>query len=151
MAVLGLDPELILPHRESPLAVSRGRCLSFGTVSSTRIEPRCRSAILCSRLRTQAMGSPSGGCPSGTPPSTNACLIDFSLADAGTNPKGGYIFTASATNTSPGIAFVEGASPSVPGRTGVKSFCGSDDGVVRYNPNGGPVTACCSTLSMIGN
>jgi len=98
-----------------------------------------------------SMGSPSGGCPSGTPPSTNACLIDFSLADAGTNPKGGYIFTASATNTSPGIAFVEGASPSVPGRTGVKSFCGSDDGVVRYNPNGGPVTAGCSTLSMIGN
>lgn len=98
-----------------------------------------------------SMGPPAGGCPSGAPPSTNACLIDFSLSDAGTNPKGGYLFTASATNSGGSQSFVEGASPSVPGRTGVKTFCGSDDGVIRYNPNGGAVTAGCSTLSMIGN
>ncbi|HTC91902.1 MAG TPA: prepilin-type N-terminal cleavage/methylation domain-containing protein [Terriglobales bacterium] len=97
-----------------------------------------------------SMGPPAASCPSGTPPSTNACLIDYSLAAAGTNPKSGYIFTASATNA--GLqSFVEGASPSVPGRTGVKSFCGTDDGVIRYNPNGGAVTAGCATLSMIGN
>jgi len=97
-----------------------------------------------------SMGPPAGGCPAGTPPSTNACLIDFSLSDAGTNPKSGYMYTASATNTGASV-FVEGASPSVPGRTGVKTFCGTDDGIVRYNPSGGPVTAGCATLSMIGN
>jgi type IV pilus assembly protein PilA len=97
-----------------------------------------------------SLGPPTGACPPGVPPSTNACLIDFALADAGTNPKSGYMYTASATNTGAQV-FVEGASPSVPGRTGVKTFCGSDDGVVRYNPAGGAVTAGCSTLSMIGN
>jgi len=97
-----------------------------------------------------SLGPPAGGCPPGIPPSTNACLIDFSLADAGTNPKSGYMYTASSTNTGAAV-FVEGASPSVPGRTGVKSFCGTEDGIVRYNSNGGAVTANCSTLSMIGN
>ncbi len=97
-----------------------------------------------------SMGTPSTGCGSGVPPSSNACLIDFALADSGTNPKSGYIFTASATNGA-AAAFVEGGSPSIPGRTGAKSFCGTDDGVIRYNPNGGPVTANCATLSMIGN
>ena len=98
-----------------------------------------------------SMGTPSTGCPAGTPPSTSACLIDFALSDAGTNAKSGYIYTASANNAASGEIFVEGASPSVPGRTGIKTFCGSEDGVVRYNPNGGAVTFGCSTLSMIGN
>ena len=99
-----------------------------------------------------SMGTPSSGCTTGSvPPSGNACLLDFALSDAGTNPKSGYLFTASATNAAAGQTFVEGASPSAPGLTGVKSFCGTDDGVIRYNPNGGPVTANCSTLSMIGN
>jgi type IV pilus assembly protein PilA len=98
-----------------------------------------------------SMGTPASGCATGVPPSSGACLLDFALSNAGTNPKSGYLFTASATNAAAGQAFVEGASPSVPGLTGVKSFCGTDDGVIRYNPNGGPVTANCSTLSMIGN
>jgi len=98
-----------------------------------------------------SMGTPSTGCPTGVPASTGACLIDFALSDAGTNPKSGYVYTASATNSTNASSFVEGASPSVPGRTGVKSFCGTDDGVIRYNPNGGPVTTGCAILSMIGN
>ena len=97
-----------------------------------------------------SMGTPSSGCTTaGVPPSANACLIDFALSNAGTSPKSGYLFTASTGNS--GQTFVEGASPSVPGLSGVKSFCGTDDGVIRYNPSGGPVTVNCSTLSMIGN
>jgi len=96
-----------------------------------------------------SMGTPKSGCGIGVPPSSNACLIDFALSDSGTNARSGYMFTASASANPP--AFVEGGSPNTPGLTGVKSFCGTDDGVIRYNPTGGPVTANCGTLSMIGN
>jgi len=101
-----------------------------------------------------SLGPPAAGCPPGVPPSTNACLIDFALSNAGTNPKSGYVYTAVANNAVGAQTFVEGASPSTPGRTGVKTFCGTEDGVVRFNPSGGAVPgtpAGCTALSMIGN
>jgi type IV pilus assembly protein PilA len=65
-----------------------------------------------------------------TPSSTNACLIDSSLASG---QKSGYNFKVTAllptgnTNT----AFVAGAAPVSFNQTGVRDFCSASDGVLR--------------------
>ncbi len=96
--------------------------------------------------------SPQSGCATaGVPPSTGACLIDFAIGNSATTPKSGYSFTASSLNS--GQSFLEGGTPVSPGRTGNKSFCAFEDGVVHYNPAGVPTAtgAICAGLSPIGN
>jgi len=101
-----------------------------------------------------SLESPSAGCPTGTiPGSTSACLIDFALGNSGTTPKSGYSFVAASTNS--GQSFVEGGVPVSLGRSGNKSFCAIEDGVVHFDPTGAPggttTPATCIALSVIGN
>lgn len=77
-----------------------------------------------------ALGPPNAtSCPA--PNSTNACLIDFTLATATTAPgKDGYIYSvASFLN---GSAFAASATAVSWNQTGVNSYCVIEDGVTRF-------------------
>jgi len=100
------------------------------------------------------LSSPQAGCASGAPPSTQACLIDYALGYAtATSPKSGYVYLAVADST--GQSFTEGATAAVPGRSGNKTFCAIEDGVVHYDTTGNAAaqtaSATCVALSPIGN
>jgi len=78
-----------------------------------------------------------------TPSSTNACIIDFTLAQAysgGTSgSKSGYKFAMAAAvgagGTGPNITFVSGAAPLSYNQSGVRRFCSIEDAVLRFDPN----------------
>ncbi|MGA8314061.1 MAG: prepilin-type N-terminal cleavage/methylation domain-containing protein [Terriglobales bacterium] len=78
------------------------------------------------------------GCGVAGPVQANACLIDWQLAQSfaggATGTKSGYVF-ASTGITANGInsTFVTGSSPQNFNLSGVRNFCATDDGVVRYN------------------
>jgi type IV pilus assembly protein PilA len=78
-----------------------------------------------------------GGAAPCSPSSVAACLIDNSLATAsvGVGSKSGYVFAATGlTPAGTGFtAFVSGTSPVSYNITGVRNFCSTDDGVIRFN------------------
>jgi type IV pilus assembly protein PilA len=87
-----------------------------------------------------ALLSDLGGPAPCMPASTGACLLDNVLATAtvGSNGKGGYIFAATGLSPS-GTAstlrsFVSAAAPINYNITGVRNFCSSEDGVIRFDP-----------------
>ena len=100
-----------------------------------------------------ALGPPPGvGCAA--PSSANACLVDSSLANAGTTPKSGYIFTVTAPGPLPNMTYTAGAAASTFNQSGVKSFCTMEDGVLRYQTptsQQSPVTtaAACGAFSAL--
>jgi type IV pilus assembly protein PilA len=98
--------------------------------------------------------SAASGCVAAGPTQANACLIDWGLAQAfaggATGGKSGYQFgstgiAASGINSS----FVTGASPQTYNVSGVRNFCATEDGVVRFNAGGSgsaPVTLPATCL-----
>ncbi len=74
-----------------------------------------------------------GGTSCNPPTPQSSCLIDTQLASG---VKAGYSFTmSSATSTSPGTpnaTYQVRADPLTPNQTGVRYFCTSADGVIRY-------------------
>jgi len=93
------------------------------------------------------------------PSTTTACLLDSTLANNG-NPanagKSGYSFavTPAAATATAGPTFFSTGIPLGP-TTGSKSFCSSDDGVVRQEP-AGTITAAgtyqaCQSLGPLAN
>jgi type IV pilus assembly protein PilA len=99
-----------------------------------------------------------GGVSPCTPTSLQACLIDNSLATAtvGVGSKSGYVFAATGLNPT-GVgnsSFVTGTSPVAYNISGVRNFCSTEDGVIRFNPGlagSVPVTttaACQAFTSM---
>jgi type IV pilus assembly protein PilA len=94
-----------------------------------------------------------GGAAPCIPSSVTGCFLDDALAQAipGSAGKSGYTFLATGLTgggASPfNSAFVAGAGPIAPKSTGNRSFCSTDDGVLRVQPNGtaAPVvtTAAC--------
>ena len=100
------------------------------------------------------LSGPSTGCGTGAPVSTSACLIDYALGFAvAASPKSGYVYVATTDAT--GQTFTEGATAAVPGRSGNKTFCAIEDGVVHYdttsNAAATTVSSTCIALSPIGN
>jgi type IV pilus assembly protein PilA len=79
-----------------------------------------------------------GGLAPCNPTSIQACLIDNTLATAsvGTGSKSGYVFAATGlTPAGTGNrAFVSGTSPVAYNISGVRNFCSTEDGVIRFNP-----------------
>jgi prepilin-type N-terminal cleavage/methylation domain-containing protein len=79
-----------------------------------------------------------GGAAPCSPTSATACLMDNVLASAspGSGGKSGYVFRATGlvpvngANTS----FVSGASPVTFNVSGVRNFCSTEDGVLRFDP-----------------
>jgi type IV pilus assembly protein PilA len=93
----------------------------------------------------------SAGCAAATPSSTNACLLDWVLSNAGTSAtaKSGYFFTYTVVAATPSIDYAVSGDPASVGQTGLRGFCSSSDGVIRYK-SPGPTTvttpATCAAL-----
>jgi len=103
-----------------------------------------------------ALGPPAAtGCSGLLPTAASACLIDWVLANAtgaGT-AKSGYFF-ADTPVISGGInvSYVIGGAPSAPNQSGVRGFCSTDEGVVRFAASAAaPVTtlAGCSAYTAL--
>jgi len=89
-----------------------------------------------------------GGVAPCTASSTTACLIDSVLA-AGT--KSGYTFTATGAGGPPAVQYYATAVPVTLNQTGIRSFCSSEDAVVRVDPTGviaGSEAACQALLPL---
>lgn len=89
-----------------------------------------------------------GGPAPCTPTVAAACLIDNVLATAivGSSGKSGYVFAATGLipNGVTNLSFVSAASPTSYNQTGVRDFCSTEDGVIRFDagaPGSVPVTA----------
>jgi len=80
---------------------------------------------------TSTIGNLAGtGCAS--PTSTNACLIDNTLAGATSSatPKSGYYFTLASSS---GLGYVLNGDPAKPGSSGVKHYYTDGSAVIHYN------------------
>jgi type IV pilus assembly protein PilA len=99
-----------------------------------------------------ALGPASAGACA-TPSSTNACLLDFTLASATTTAlaKSGYYFgVANGTvATTPVSSYTIGAAPSAYNSTGVRLFCSIEDGVVRATPGASGSAPVATTAGCI--
>ena len=91
-----------------------------------------------------------GGPAPCTPNPVAACLIDNMLATAivGSSGKSGYVFAATGLipNGATNLSFVSAASPSDYNRTGVRDFCSTEDGVIRFDA-GAPASLPVNTLA----
>ena len=70
---------------------------------------------------------------------TSACLLDnvLSLAAPGGGGKSGYVFLATGLvplANGANSSFVSGASPLTYNLSGVRNFCATEDGVIRFDP-----------------
>jgi type IV pilus assembly protein PilA len=87
---------------------------------------------------TQLGPSASSGCT--TPTSTNACLIDWIVAQATAagSAKSGYYFADSPAGSVGGIlvGFTLSGIPASINQTGVRGFCANEDAVVRFTAQG---------------
>jgi type IV pilus assembly protein PilA len=101
------------------------------------------------------LGGPANGC---LPTAATACLIDSVLSNAspGNGSKSGYVFLATGlvpvngANTS----FVSAGSPVTFNVSGVRNFCSTEDGVLRFNPGAGGSTpvntvAACQAFTIL--
>ncbi len=87
------------------------------------------------------------------PTQASACLIDWVLAQSTmANPKSGYYFVDTAFPGVPNQSYLVGGAAAAPNQTGVRSFCSTDEAVIRYNaaPVVPPVTtaACVAFTSL---
>jgi prepilin-type N-terminal cleavage/methylation domain-containing protein len=104
-----------------------------------------------------ALGPPATtGCPAGGPTAANACMIDWSLAQAnaaGTAKSGYYFNIGNPAGGPPNQGYTVGGSAAVFDATGVRGFCSNEDGVVRFTAvlNGAPITtnAACSAYTAL--
>ena len=91
-----------------------------------------------------------GGAAPCTASSTTACLLDDVLTSG---VKSGYIFTtpnpgALGTVVSPNVSWDAVAVPRSLGRSGQRSFCSDQTGVIRYDPAGAMPRTPCSTSGL---
>jgi type IV pilus assembly protein PilA len=103
-----------------------------------------------SALATLGTGGVNTACPG--PAQATACMIDGQLA-SGT--KSGYGYNAAGIGTAPTTSFIASANPMTLQTTGIKGFCATEDGVVRYvspgTTGGAAITyANCITYGSLG-
>ena len=81
--------------------------------------------------------------------STQACLIDQTLANAqnAATPKSGYFFTyAPGGATTPEVIYTIIGEPSTPNQTGQRQFFSDQSGVIRFTTDGTAPTAASTPL-----
>ncbi len=87
----------------------------------------------------------------GTPTSTNACIIDWAVANSINAAKSGYKVTTTASNGGGTVytTYLVEAHPDIVGTSGIRSFCSDQSGVIRFDPTGATVTtaAGCTALT----
>ncbi len=80
-----------------------------------------------------------------TATSATACFIDNNLATATAPPgKSGYVYGLVNTPATYSVS----AYPNVPSGSGTRSFCSTEDGVIRYDSSGAVIgsEAACAAL-----
>lgn len=88
-----------------------------------------------------------GGAEPCAPSQATACLIENKIAVATTSPGlHGYIF--SMITSGDGTQYLVTALPITPNQTGTRSFCSTEDGVVRVDPSGAGVPDRDACVSM---
>jgi type IV pilus assembly protein PilA len=95
-----------------------------------------------------------GGASPCLPSPASACLLDNILSNAipGSTGKSGYVFRATGLLPANGVntAFVSGASPMTYNISGVRNFCSTEDGAIRFNAGGSgsvPVNSSANCLA----
>jgi type IV pilus assembly protein PilA len=84
-----------------------------------------------------------GGANPCTASSTQACLIDDTLAQG---TKAGYSFVWSGDGSTPSISFTVTSTPQAVGSSGQRMFCADHTGVVHYDPTGSGCTLASPVL-----
>ena len=118
-------------------AVASMRTINTGQMTYQTAYPTVGYAAALSSL------GPSAGTGCGSPNSTNACIIDYVLAQAysggASGSKSGYKFAVgaavAASGSGPNVTFISGSAPSQWAQTGIRRFCSVEDNVLRYDPN----------------
>jgi len=131
-------------------AVSSLRTINTAQVSFQSTYPLVGFASTLGALGPVA----STGCT--TPASTNACMIDWAVAQATAvaTAKNGYYFTATPGNTVSTIllGYTLDGLPSSVTITGVRGFCSNEDAVIRYTALGsaasGSASACAGYTAL---
>ncbi len=120
-------------------AVGAVRTIDIAEVSYQSTYPAIGYAVQLADLGT------AGTAPC-IPAPTSACLIDNALE---TGLKGGYNFVAIGSGGAPNTQFIAAGTPT--GTSGNRSFCATEDDVVRVDPVGAaiPDNATCSALSQL--
>jgi len=90
--------------------------------------------------------SGSGGTCTAT--STNACLIDITLASAtsAATSKSGYFLTYAPTVGTPTVVYTIANDPAVAGQSGQRGFFSDQSGVIRFNAAGAGATVASPPL-----
>jgi type IV pilus assembly protein PilA len=120
-------------------------CSSIRAINAAQIMYQMTFPTIGFSSTIAALGpSVATGCGSG-PTSTNACVIDWNLAQATTPAaaKSGYYFAMGVTNAnSLNMAYTVGGAPASFNQMGVRGFCSNEDGVIRFTAalNGPPIT-----------
>jgi type IV pilus assembly protein PilA len=98
--------------------------------------------------------SASSGCT--TPASTNACLVDWIVAQASVvgTPKSGYYFSDTPSTAVAGIipGYTLSGIPASVNQTGVRGFCSNNDAVIRFTAVGSAqvtTTATCAAYTAL--
>lgn len=126
-------------------AVSSLRTINTSEVSFQSTYPLVGFASTLAVLGPSA----SSGCT--TPSSTNACLIDWVVAQATAagSAKNGYYFAATP-GTSVGsilLSYTLDGLPSSVSITGVRGFCSNEDAVIRYKALGSAPSGSSSSCA----
>jgi prepilin-type N-terminal cleavage/methylation domain-containing protein len=127
-------------------AVSSIRTINTAEISYQSSYPTVGYATSLAALGPASAGS------CATPNSTNACLIDYSLSNAGSKStnKSGYYFALSAGASGDSNSYLAAGSPAVFNQTGVRNFCSVEDAVIRFNNTGSSnlisAASACVTL-----
>jgi prepilin-type N-terminal cleavage/methylation domain-containing protein len=115
-------------------AVSSIRTINTAQVSYQSSYPQVGFSSTLAALGPSA----STGCT--TPASTNACVIDWVVAQASVvgTPKSGYYFSDTPAAAVSGIipGYTLSGIPSSVNQTGVRGFCSNSDAVIRFTPIG---------------
>jgi len=119
-------------------AVSSIRTMNTAMVTYQSTYPTSGYASTIAALGPSA----STGCT--TPASTNACLVDWLVAQATAagSAKSGYYFSDASGTTVNGIlvGYTLDGLPAAVNQTGVRGFCSNEDSVIRYTAVGSAVS-----------
>jgi type IV pilus assembly protein PilA len=131
-------------------AVSSIRTLNTAEVTYQSTYPTVGYTSLIAALGPAA----STGCT--TPASTNACLVDWLVAQATAagSAKSGYYFSDTAGNAVSGIlaGYTLDGIPASVNQTGVRGFCSNEDAVIRYTAVGSAASggnAACAAYTAL--
>jgi len=128
---------------------------SIRTINSAEVTYQSAYPTVGFSSTLAALGpSASSGCT--TPASSNACLVDWVVAQASVigTPKSGYYFSDTPAAAVSGIipGYTLSGIPASVNQTGVRGFCSNNDAVIRFTAVGSAqvtTTAGCAAYTAL--